>query len=328
MAKLVKHSNGRWYIHYADRTGRSRTLSTRSSKHAVAKQRLAEFHDIRRKPRPSETISITWILDQYLADRTGRVASLDALTHASNAVKAKLGHYLPHQLSRAICRQYATDRTDEGRNNGTIIKELKTLRAALSLAEKENWIEKAPYIEVPPMPAPRSRWLTHDEAEKLLSAAMSDHMHLFLLLAIYTGARKTAILELTWDRVGDGFKTIDYALPGRVHSVKRRAVVPTTRRVQEALSRAFERATTDCVIEYNGKPLRNPQQAWGRLLKRSGIDHCTIHDLRRTCATWLVQAGVPTRKVARMLGDSEQMIERVYGHHAPDYLQDAVAALE
>ncbi|MBL4612116.1 MAG: tyrosine-type recombinase/integrase [Emcibacter sp.] len=60
----------------------------------------------------------------------------------------------------------------------------------------------------------------------------------------------------------------------------------------------------------------------------SKINHCTIHDMRRTCATWLVQAGIPTVKVARMLGDSEKMIEWVYGHHSPDYLIDAAKALD
>jgi hypothetical protein len=38
--------------------------------------------------------------------------------------------------------------------------------------------------------------------------------------------------------------------------------------------------------------------------------------------------GIPLREVARLLGDSEAMVEKVYGKHAPDYLRRAVNALD
>ena len=53
----------------------------------------------------------------------------------------------------------------------------------------------------------------------------------------------------------------------------------------------------------------------------------TPHVLRHTCATWMLQAGVDLWKVAGVLGASEDMIRRVYGHHAADYLRDAVRAI-
>ncbi len=41
----------------------------------------------------------------------------------------------------------------------------------------------------------------------------------------------------------------------------------------------------------------------------------------------MVMAGVPLAEVARMLGDSEAMVEKVYGKHSPDYLRRAADAL-
>ncbi|MCL2473331.1 MAG: integrase [Alphaproteobacteria bacterium] len=49
--------------------------------------------------------------------------------------------------------------------------------------------------------------------------------------------------------------------------------------------------------------------------------------MRHTAATWLVMEGVPLREVARLLGNSEAMVEKVYGKHSPDYLRRAVSAL-
>ncbi|WP_417449539.1 tyrosine-type recombinase/integrase [Kordiimonas sp.] len=328
MAKLVKHSNGRWYIHYADpENGRSRELSTRTREARLAKERLAQFEA--NQARPSEhQIVISLILDRYLDDRKGRVASYDTLEYHTKKTREELGHYQPRFITKDVVRRYIADRRKDGLSDGTIIKQLKTLRAALALAVRETVIDKAPHIEVPPRPRPKSRWLTREEVSALMDATTSRHMKLFLMLAVYTGARKGAILDLTWDRVSDDLKLINFNLPGRPDSNKRRAIVPTTKVLQEMLAEARELAVTDHVIEFNGQPCKDVKTSWGKTLKRSGIDHCTIHDLRRTCATWLVQAGVPTAKVARMLGDSEKMIEQVYGHHSPAYLEDAVKALE
>lgn len=46
-----------------------------------------------------------------------------------------------------------------------------------------------------------------------------------------------------------------------------------------------------------------------------------------SAAAWLVMDGVPLREVARLLGNSEAMVEKVYGKHAPDYLRRAVNSL-
>ena len=37
--------------------------------------------------------------------------------------------------------------------------------------------------------------------------------------------------------------------------------------------------------------------------------------------------GVTIAEVAKLLGDSEKTVEKVYGKHAPDYLRRAVNAL-
>jgi integrase len=53
----------------------------------------------------------------------------------------------------------------------------------------------------------------------------------------------------------------------------------------------------------------------------------TPHTLRHTTATWLMQSGVPMWEVAGFLGMSRETLERVYGHHHPDFLRAAAEAL-
>ncbi len=64
-----------------------------------------------------------------------------------------------------------------------------------------------------------------------------------------------------------------------------------------------------------------PDVCWGL------DDAVTPHVLRHTCATWLVQSGVPLWEVAGYLGMTVEMVERVYGHHAPEHLREAARAL-
>lgn len=332
MAKLVKHENERYYIHYADETGRSRQLSTRTTDPKLGSERLAQFEASLSAPPPVEQQTVNLLLDAYLKDRKGRVSSYEGILFAAKRIREEFGDYQPRYISKQAVRGYIKKRrrTKHGNkpiSDGTIIKELKTLRAALNLAEREDWIDKAPYIEIPNKPAPKDRWLEKEEAEKLIEAAVRPHIKLFIILALYTGARKGAILDLTWDRVSEACDLVDYARPGRPTSKKRRVKVPVPERAKAALLEARQIAKSKYVIEYNGKRLKKVQTAWDKTLIAAGIDHCCIHDMRRTCATWLVQAGVPLGKVARMLGDTEKMIEEVYGHHSPSFLMEAVDAL-
>ena len=85
---------------------------------------------------------------------------------------------------------------------------------------------------------------------------------------------------------------------------------------------------TNWVIEHRGRPVQSIKTGFRAAVRRAGLKHCTPHDLRRTCATWMVQDGIPVAQVARFLGDTEEMIEKVYGQHSPEYLRDAARSLE
>jgi hypothetical protein len=50
--------------------------------------------------------------------------------------------------------------------------------------------------------------------------------------------------------------------------------------------------------------------------------------LRHTAATWLMQRGVPIWEAAGFLGMSPEVLQETYGHHHPDHLQGAAAAIE
>jgi integrase len=71
-------------------------------------------------------------------------------------------------------------------------------------------------------------------------------------------------------------------------------------------------------------------RVWVPLLERAGLadPQPTIHDLRHTYATWLVQAGVDLATVQYLMGHGKVTTTMRYSHVAPDAAEKALAALD
>lgn len=177
----------------------------------------------------------------------------------------------------AMARLGAPSRLRKAISDGTIIKELVTLRTALRWSQSMGWIDKVPYIETPRTPARRDCWLTKTEFQRLLGN-------------------------------------------------KGRSTVPVVPELLSALKDAAFMRTTDWVIESRGDRIRKIKTAFNKRVKAAGLVRVTPHTLRHTCATWMVMGGVPFEMVAKYLGNSVDMVERVYGHHSPDWLRRAAAS--
>jgi integrase len=114
---------------------------------------------------------------------------------------------------------------------------------------------------------------------------------------------------------------------GGARGNKRRNPVPIADALRPYLLEARSGATTTHVLEHGGKPISSIKTGFNAACRRAQIQGVTPHTLRHTAATWMVEAGVPTAEVARFLGNTEKMIEKVYGKHSPNYLRSAARAL-
>ena len=70
------------------------------------------------------------------------------------------------------------------------------------------------------------------------------------------------------------------------------------------------------------------QREFARLLKASGVRRIKFHGMRHTCATLLLQAGVPPHVVQKRLGHKRiEMTLSIYAHALPSMQQDAAVRL-
>ena len=69
------------------------------------------------------------------------------------------------------------------------------------------------------------------------------------------------------------------------------------------------------------------RSAWEGILEDTGLgDDVVRHSLRHTAATWLMQAGVDMWEAAGWLGMTVEQLEANYGHHHPDFQEEAAEA--
>ncbi|MET0514590.1 MAG: tyrosine-type recombinase/integrase, partial [Nitrospiraceae bacterium] len=65
-----------------------------------------------------------------------------------------------------------------------------------------------------------------------------------------------------------------------------------------------------------------------RTARRAGLEDVSLHTLRHTFISRLVQAGRPLPEVAALAGHRDITMTLRYAHLAPDHLREGIAALE
>ena len=234
------------------------------------------------------------------------------------------GALRPSQITPETVAKYVKARRSIGRQGR---HELIELRTTLNMAVKAELIVRAPQISIPRGGLPRDMVLSREEYQRLLRVDMPRHTWLFILIAGSTGARKGAVLDLTWDRVRFELGVIDFNHPDKAPNNKRRAVVPVSPSVMKALRIAQASSICDTVIERNGKPLQDIKNSFRHAVTQIGRPEVTPHVLKHSVISWLAQEGVPIDRIAYLTETSRKIVERVYRKYNPEHFAAEVAIL-
>ena len=304
--------------------GQRRRISTGESD-AVAATRFMDRW-IREAQRPKDA-TINMVLDNYMTHLEGK-ASADVAKHQAKPLRVAFGNLMPMQVSKAKVATYVSGRESAGKSAATIRSEVVLLSSAINRAIKDAIIAERPHIETPRNSPPRDLFMERDDFERFLAECKGHHVRLFALIAIATGARASAILELTWDRVDFAAGTIDLRVP-KVRAMKGRAIVPMTNAARAALSQSRDMAVSDYVIEHGGKPVKRITKGIAAAAARSGLPWVTPHVFRHSAAVWMMRETGDIEQVAEYLGhENSDVTRRVYAKYGPQWLRKASSALE
>jgi integrase len=185
-------------------------------------------------------------------------------------------------------------------------------------------------------------WTPANSAEELMMQIEVKrplrHLARFILIGLYTGTRAGAIAAASPHREeGRSFVDLNAGIfyrlaQGRRATNKRQPPVPLPSRLL-AHMRRWERlgVAKQHFVEWHGKAVASVKTAFSTAVRLTGLSvaegNVTPHTLRHTAATWLMQNGAPMWDAAGFLGMSEKTLRDVYGHHHPEYLRVAAAAI-
>lgn len=346
--KPARAANGYWYATWSDgRRSKRQSLGTKDEAQALktfAQWVLIEGWNKDGAPGAEArvyTIADLWsvYLEKHVKAHVTGQATID---YAWKNLEPHFGPLTVDQFTQGAVDQFvakrASGRLGRPAKPITIRRELATLVAALNFCASPaaKLIKKAEIetIRMPHPGEPRDRWLRMEEMQRLLKAAgemrRGDKLsrgERFLWLALETAARKQAILDLTWDRVDFEIGVIHYDVPGRAKTKKRRASVPISSALRPVLERAFAERENELVMGNKAEIWATVQfiairagysvQSFepGGKPKATGI---SPHVLRHTAATHMARRGVPLWVIAKILGNTLAMVEKVYAKWVPD----------
>lgn len=230
--------------------------------------------------------------------------------------KVRLGKLRPDHVRTMLAAM-----RDADKSNATRRQVLAILRRALAVAENDQLISvnAAAKVDAPPVGQGSHGKFTLPEALQILGVLDDESVSASRwACALLAGLRQGEALGLVWENVdlvnrriiveqavqqikGKGLQVVPLKSSAAYRSV------PMVEPVYEALVREPSRRG----YVWGGEKPTGPRKdwaAWVELLKLAGVEHRPLHAARATCGSLLLEAGVPDKIIAEILGHSQVKI--------------------
>ena len=186
------------------------------------------------------------------------------------------------EINREVLDNVARARKAEGVSNSTVNRALEIARAILRCAERE-WcrVDSSPAVRMLPEPQRRIRWLTKEEADRLLSE-LPNHTAEMARFSLATGLRSSNVTGLEWSQV-DLNRRVAWIHHDQIKN-KKALSIPLNAEAMLVLRRQAGKHP-ERVFTFRGHPVHEVNtRAWKLALKRASITNFRWHDLRHYAA--------------------------------------------
>lgn len=342
------------YVADCRKVGGKRVTLGQYTTEIAARAALDQFVDRRRlllAQMAKHTIGDLWTM--WMDYREKDKLNNKIYEHNWTAMKGHFANRRPEQLTDEDWREYAKHRFALGRSAWTVHTELSRLSNCLKWAVKNKKLSEEPIIWLPRRGESRKLVLTPMQVLAIVSGAGDHHVRIFIMLALMTGARHTAILDLEWDRVDFEAGTVNFEIdveydPMSKSWTKGRATVPMGKTLRRELELAYSIRQTKFVVEHGGKRLKSAREGFKNAVERANaiigglgsyeendkgelvfVTDITPHVMRHTVNTWLREGSIGAEDRAQMLGQLDvEVNKREYTHASHKVLTGAVQLIE
>ncbi len=335
----VRQWRGKWQVRWRKEAGGEGSRSFRLKRDAHAFASMVEVEKQRGAwIEPSETrLSLAEYSEQWLATK------LDVAPRTLINIEGRLrNHVMPEFGRRPLVsikplevQAWVAKLATKGLAPATVKPAFQCLSQMMETAERDRLIQRTPCVGIR-LPAEVSgeemRFLTAEEVDDL-AAAIDDRYRALIYLGAYGGPRAGELAALRTDRlrplpsridrieVRESLSEVRGKLvrgPTKTRSVR---TVRVPRFLGEMLANhvlAFPSESGDVFTSPTGSALRHRnfyQRPFGQAVASAGLGKVRFHDLRHTCAAFLIAQGASMEQVKRQLGHSSiRVTSDRYGH--------------
>jgi hypothetical protein len=147
-----------------------------------AREALARYLASTHTPPAGEEPLITEVIAIYRREVEPNLARPDLIAYSVKHLVEFWGDDFVSAIKGPRCRAYVKWRCGMGVSQTTARHDLKILRAAVRYYHEEYGLKTLPVVTLPPKEDARVRWLTREEAARLLKAARTPHLRRFILI--------------------------------------------------------------------------------------------------------------------------------------------------
>ena len=249
-----------------------------------------------------------------------------------------LGRVRLNEINSLMVEKYKQQRLKLGLKKSSINREVGLLKSMLTTAVKwelldRNGARDARLFRLDEPPS--HRILSYEEEAKLMAACdepewqyRAPHLKPIILVALYTGLRRSKILRLRWTDID-----FDNSLL-LVRKAKTRAgqgrLDNLNSLLMELLLSLQQQAKSEWVFPspYDQKKhIKDVKHSFNRAVQVAEIPRITFHHLRHTFCTRLEADGVPLSVIQELAGHASITMTRRYLHPANELKQKAVERL-
>jgi integrase len=323
----------KWYVDYRDPNGKRIIKAVGPKKEAeaylgkvIAAIREGRFFDVKKENKTT----FKELLDAYVEKVKDQRFYQTSVCYFIPVLKKRFGEKLLSEIDYKALEDFRDERkktpTQHGtpRSERTVNIEMSILRRMFRKGVKWGMVEKNPFENADDLfykeTNHRERALTENEVRRLIDAC-PKYLKPIVIAAVYTGLRKSDILNLKWRDIDlkKGLIQLEEAKTRKTRNIVLNGDMITL----------LQSLPVKCQYVFpnkHGKPFRDIKRSFETALKEAKIEQSddrrykvVFHTLRHTCVSLLTERGADTTAVKNYVAHASEEMTKHYTHLSEEY---------